>query len=215
MSPSETAPPSAARSATLRISVPGNLLLAGEYSVLEEGGLGIGVAVDVRAVATRAPGPSRITGIMPGKTIQVPGDDGVLGGAAEFLWGTTLPDRLGSITIDTSPFHYADGRKKGFGSSAAATVALTAMWLAFTGATRTQPSPDEVFELAVRAHRAGQHGYGSGYDVASSTFGGFTLFSGGERPHAEPVTLPWLEGLSLFPGVKAVRTTDAVGRYRE
>jgi mevalonate kinase len=40
----------------MRASVPANLLLLGEYAVLEEGGLGLAVAVDPRVRISAAPG---------------------------------------------------------------------------------------------------------------------------------------------------------------
>ncbi|HTH13468.1 MAG TPA: hypothetical protein VMB23_03670, partial [Spirochaetia bacterium] len=40
---------------SFRLTVPGNLLLAGEYAVLEEGGLGAALAVEPRLTVTVFP----------------------------------------------------------------------------------------------------------------------------------------------------------------
>ncbi|MFW5690130.1 MAG: hypothetical protein ACOC1U_11215, partial [Spirochaetota bacterium] len=79
------------------VSAPANILLLGEYAVLEEGGLGLAVALDVRARGehrSAAPGPVEgsseaggatgtaalgVRGRIPGGEVVWPGDTGVLG----------------------------------------------------------------------------------------------------------------------------------------
>lgn len=210
--------------ARLGVSVPANLLLMGEYAVLEEGGKGVALALDYRArgelVRPRgapggreAPSPATstltITGALPTGPVVWPGDSGILGRVADYLC-ERLGAIAGSITVDTAAFYTRDGRKRGFGSSAAVTVALTALWCAASG-----PRPDDrrVRTLATEAHRAAQDGRGSGYDVATSSSGGIVAFTGGLHPRAEGVELPWLPPIALFAGRTEVRTTDAVERY--
>lgn len=216
------------------VSAPANLLLLGEYAVLEEGGLGLAVAPDVRAKATlagpraagRGEGRDRpappvspadtdnepvVRGRMPGGEVRWPGDPGVLGRVADYLLETVGP-APGDVEVDTSAFFRADGRKRGYGSSASLTVALTALW---TGFEHARADRERVRRIATEAHRAAQGGRGSGYDVAVSSIGGVVLFTGGERPEARRVALPWLPPVSLFEGPDPVATTDAVGRYRE
>lgn len=198
-----------------RVSAPANLLLLGEYAVLEEGGRGLAVAPEVRATATLAAprredaGPT-VRGRTPDGEARWPGDDGLLGDVANHLAATIGP-LDGEVEIDTSSFFRADGRKRGYGSSASLTVALTAVWCGFDG---TRSDRERVRRLATDAHRAAQGGRGSGYDVAASALGGIVLFTGGVHPRARRVELPWLPPLSLFEGRDPVATTGAVGRYR-
>ena len=198
------------------VSAPANLLLLGEYAVLEEGGRGLALAPDVRAVAslTRVAreggrGPV-VRGVTPGGEVVWPGDRGVLGGVADYLHERFGPAPDG-VEVDTSSFFRADGRKRGFGSSASLAVALTALWGGFDG---TPADRNRVRGVATEAHRAAQGGRGSGYDTAVSTLGGVVLFTGGADPQARRVELPWLPPISLFAGRDPVATTGAVGSYR-
>ena len=138
------------------VTVPGNLLLMGEYAVLEEGGLGLAIAPDIRASGSLSTDPGAaaavaagqtdhrtntplptpnvsVIGKLPGETVSWPGDTGVLGLAAEYLNGHfTLPGGTGSglrIELESDAFFRPDGGKRGLGSSAAIVVALTALWL--------------------------------------------------------------------------------------
>jgi phosphomevalonate kinase len=99
---------------------------------------------------------------------------------------------------------------KGYGSSAATAVALAGALLAASGA---EASRDEVFALALAAHRAFQGGRGSGYDVATSTYGGVGLFRGGAVPTWRPIEADWMPELRLVRGAGAVKTPGAIGRY--
>ncbi len=208
------------------VSVPANLLLVGEYAVTEEGGLGIALAPDFRAHATMnttdsGPEPHSfgVTGVFPGNEAVWPGDSGFLGGVCEYLHEEIGPLE-GDVTIDTTEFFTSDGRKRGFGSSAAMAASLTALWLAGTGSEPTtneraadRPAADDVVITAIAAHRAAQGGRGSGYDVATSAIGGVVLFTGGAKPRARRVELPWLPAVKVFAGHAAVATSGAVGRY--
>ena len=221
------------------VSAPANLLLMGEYAVLEEGGLGLAVAPDIRVTGTAripgaggvitdlrdAPGSRRgisIVGRLPGATVRWPAiaKEGQVGGllalAAERLaelYPTTETDI--QIDLESRAFFTTDGQKRGFGSSAAIVVALTALWLRTTEYLPDDPGDANalIFHIAVEAHRAGQHGKGSGYDVGSSTFGGVILFTGGARPLARRIALPWLPQMHIIGGSAPVNTVNAVGEY--
>jgi phosphomevalonate kinase len=216
----------------LTVTAPANLLVLGEYAVLEEGGMGLAIAPEIRVAAWSGnadPGPvsaraahgaarvdsARVTGLMPGRTVHWPGDAGLLGKVADHLQAA-LPVESIQATVDSSAYFDDAGRKLGLGSSAAMTVALSALWLAEAGKISAGATMDanEVFQLALRAHREGQGG-GSGYDVAASTFGGALVFTGGSKPGVETVTLPWLPDLNLVHGPAPVKTISAVTRYRE
>ncbi len=208
--------------------VPANVLIAGEYAVLEEGGLGLAVAVDVMAKAASEESDSlSISGVTPAGEFAFPGDPFLEGAVA------ALTRELGPITrrirIDTNAFFTAQGDKRGFGSSAATTVLLTGLWTGGpdgegtdhnrgAGETDGDSLPvgsAEVARVATIAHRAGQHGRGSGYDIWASALGGVILFRGGARPSAARLGLDWLDHILLFPGPKPVRTPGAVARYTE
>ena len=199
------------------LAVPGNLLLFGEYAVLEQGGLGLACAIGphVRAYLEPADGftvegrlgarlvtwTARPRGEAAGATGVTESDSGeFLSGVADFVQGWCSRRNIEMsafnthLIIDSSAFVSESGRKRGFGSSAAATVALCAAVCELAGirddATR--------FDLALRAHRHAQGGRGSGYDVAVSYFGGLGLFRGGEQPELESLSIDWLPPLSLY-----------------
>lgn len=210
----------------MRTSAPANLLLLGEYAVLERGGLGLAVALDIRVRVEARPCPAA------GLTVR-----GRWGGGEDLRWRPgSAPDprtrlvqavaeaarrRRGDgrhpeaeVEVDSSAF-FAAGRKLGFGSSAAAAVALGWALLA-AGLPDGAPDPDPELALdsALEAHRLAQGRRGSGYDVYASFHGGVGLFTGGERPEWRPLHLPWLSALRLRRGAHSVPTPEAIGRYR-
>jgi phosphomevalonate kinase len=203
----------------MRLSVPGNLLLLGEYAVLEEGGLGLAAAVERRIVVTVRPADAlEISGSWPGGTLRWTADE-----TAGSPLVTAVTETLAAagvfadrgfphvhIAIDSSAFFEASGRKTGLGSSAAVAAGLTAAFLAEAG--KSDPGFPEAL-LALRAHRAAQGGRGSGYDVLCSWRGGTGVFRGGETPSWEARTLDPGLRLHLFQGPAAVQTAGAVLRY--
>lgn len=224
---------------TLRASVPANLLLLGEYAVLEEGGLGVAIAADVRGTATfeafhsaegdieasaASPGPVTIEGIMPGQTVRWSSPAGATGSLNPHdeklermatLLSEKYGTRAGTFSIDTRRLFDQDGAKRGYGSSAVSAALLTALWEQATATDRTEPGPrtTELLPTAIAAHRATQGGRGSGYDVATSLTGGIVLFTGGHAPTARRISLQWLKDLFLFTGTAPVQTPGAVRRY--
>jgi len=226
----------------LTIRAPASLLLAGEYAILEEGGLGIGVAVECVATLTRVPGEPRITGVfgresatggrptagvLERASASAADSAGPLESMARSLFGSALPTSIGDVTIDTSSFFDANGKKRGYGSSGAVAVLLASLRHRLDvngvpdtqtdgdpGATGNELDPGAIFHDAVEAHRAAQRGRGSGYDVACSVFGGLLLFSGGARPTVRRLDLSWMPPLWLLQGRSPVSSADAVSRYR-
>ncbi len=212
---------------SFRLTVPGNLLLAGEYAVLEEGGLGAAVAVEPRLIVTVFPSDHwEIVGRWVGgeevwnpESALPPTFAGAVflralellesrGGERERRWPRRIP--AARIELDSSRFFDAQGRKRGFGSSAALAAGLTA---ALAGLGERELSP-VLYQTAVAAHRHAQGGAGSGYDVTASWFGGFGLFVGGEAPRWEPVD-PIFPPLAVFSGPETVRTVGSIARYRQ
>ncbi|MDB4960992.1 MAG: phosphomevalonate kinase [Myxococcales bacterium] len=191
-------------------SAPGKLILTGEYAVLD-GAPALVVAVDRRAVARFGTGAPR--------------------GSSAFLLAvaTELSARRGAddpaaraafeIAVDSSSFY--DGLMKlGLGSSAAVTVAATALALS---ATSSAPTVDrgEVLAIASAAHAAaqGERGArGSGADIAAAVHGGTIAFTSGRvdrrRWPASVRLIPFFTGASadtasLVQRVQAARTERA------
>ncbi len=207
----------------MRASVPANLLLLGEYAVMEEGGLGVAAAAELRVLASAEPpraggaGLTVIGRMGGGREIywtreSARGDPqaALLEAAVEVCSPAGLPG--GTVEVDSAAF-FAAGRKGGYGSSAAVAVALCWALLALAGGA--PPQPLAVLEAALKVHRRAQGGQGSGYDVFTSFYGGVGVFTGGARPAWRPLNLPWLEPLYLFAGERSVPTPGAIGRYRE
>jgi phosphomevalonate kinase len=193
----------------LRASVPGNILLLGEYAVLEEGGLGLAMGVEprVRLDAARS-STLRVEARWPGASGKSP----LVDAAARTVSGCLGIPCTGWLRVDSADFFSADGRKSGLGSSAAVTVALVAGLLRLAG---RDAASAEAASLAVQAHRLAQGGRGSGYDVLASFHGGAGLVRGGSSPSWEPARFAWGWQLLLFSGPSPVSTADSVARYQE
>lgn len=178
-------------------SAPGKLFLTGEYAVLL-GGRAVGMAVERRARAELSAG----TGDW--NTLNVRGYACVaeafrLSADGTVRWrdaaaannynlvaaAIALPhfrSRLQELqpfclTLDTSGF-FESGRKLGLGSSAALTVALTAVFSRATG-------QDFRVTDALDAHTAKQSGRGSGVDVILCAEGGVRIL---QSPSGGPVS---------------------------
>ena len=111
-----------------------------------------------------------------------------------------------SITTDSSAL-FSGRHKLGLGSSAAVAVALTGALARASGLTLDR---DALCDLASAAHRAAQHGAGSGADVAASVYGGLLAFN----HEAPPTALAWPHDLAMMVVVtgEGSRTTELVGR---
>jgi len=200
-------------------SAPGKAVLSGEYAVLD-GAPAVCMAVNRRArVSVRkfdgdwhcvsAPGHTSLEGrfLADGAAIDW------LQGEADYRLVDTVWWALGgsspfgdahlSIELDTRAFSdAATGRKIGIGSSAAITTALAAV---------LRQSVD-VETQALQAHRAFQHGAGSGIDIATSVRGGLVVCRQGHTS-----ALAWPDGLSyrlIWSGV-ASSTTDKLARLEK
>jgi phosphomevalonate kinase len=205
------------------LSVPGNLLLLGEFAVLEPGGLGFAVAPDIRTTVT----------IGPFDKLEVEGRFG----EESMRWSPENPDthllfseifaRCDALTtfrslssypvrivVDSSTFYSKEGKKLGYGSSAAVSVALSAAFLGLLGFQKDRIE-EESLRIALSSHRAVQNGVGSGYDIFTSVHGAAGLFTGGALPAWEAVRPPWLPELYLFTGTGPVSTGNAAARYNE
>lgn len=217
----------------MRITVPGNLLLLGEYAVLEPGGLGVALALERRIeIRIEAAAELEVCGSW-GRQVVCWSDhrpesstlfSEVIGSCRRRLetirrsGGGQLPEQppketAGRIRIDSSAFFVTPERKSGFGSSAAVAVGLSWAVLLLGGleaGTVRRIAPG----LALEAHRAASGG-GSGYDVLTSAHGGIGLFTGGAQPRWQPRPIAWLPPLYLLRGPESVSSPRAVERYRE
>lgn len=152
-------------------TAPGKLILSGEYAVLD-GAPALVIAVNRRAVARRGRGePSPF-----------------LDAVADELTQRGLPAPR-DIVVDSTALYDAT-TKLGLGSSAAVTVAATALSLGTA-------DPSHVLPIALAAHASAQGlrgARGSGADVAAASHGGAIIFTAGS---VEPVR--WPPSLRLLP----------------
>ena len=206
--------------AVMRLTVPGNLLLLGEYAVTEEGGLGLALAVDRRVSLELEPSSALVVeGRWGGGTAhwtrESAGRSPLITAIVEtwreqvYSRGVGVPGAR--IVVDSSAFFTA-GRKSGFGSSAAVTVALTCALLHLSGFSGSQLIRCAA-RIALLAHRRAQGGRGSGYDVYASLYGGFGCLVGGSEPSWQAVELPWLPPLYIFRGPSSVSTPSSIQSY--
>jgi phosphomevalonate kinase len=205
-----------------RLSVPGNLLLLGEYAVLEPGGLGLAIAPDRRitievadcdTLAIQGILGTRHTSWTEGSFEENPFVSSVVDVCKTWFRSKGIDAPTGSIRIDSSQFYSSKHGKLGYGSSAAVSVGLTASLLELAD-TPDEHGADDLFTLALEGHRRAQGGRGSGYDIATSLHGCTGLFSGGDHPKWTPVKLSWLPHIYLFQGENTVSTSNSVQRYQ-
>ncbi len=183
-------------------TAPGKLIVTGEYAVLD-GAPAIVIAVDRRALARRNATPRGSSPFL----LAVADEIAARRGAADPAARAAL-----EVSVDSTAF-YDRMTKLGLGSSAAVTVAATA--LALGTADR-----HEVLEVALAAHARAQGplgARGSGADIAASVHGGTIVFSlpGGAGPcHVE--RRRWPASVAIFPfftGAPA-DTAQLVGRVQ-
>lgn len=211
-------------------SAPGKLVLLGEYAVLE-GASALVLAVNRRArvtltrideVAWEIVSPT----LELEARLQLCDDKAAWSGAAPagLEWVATLLARLPQarrlqscrIDLDSDAFYldHADTHAKlGLGSSAALTVAL--LGALHADANLAPPTLEE----AIAAHRAFQHGRGSGIDIAASLAGGLSRFQlAGEAARTDAMSLPegihWACVYSGRPASTSAMLT-AVAGWRE
>jgi phosphomevalonate kinase len=200
------------------VSVPGNLLVTGEYVIVEEGGIGLACAIAPRVLAWLESGPElRVEGRTgngvrqwregaPNEADPSPLFDAVL----PYLLDHNRIRHRGRVVVDSTAFFGPDGRKLGFGSSAAVTLAVTSLLCA-----EPQTPEQTLLSLALDAHRHFQGGRGSGYDVATSFYGGVGVFTGGATPSWTPASGWWLQDGVLVVNREHTSTPAAVSRHAD
>lgn len=182
--------------ASIRVRVPGKLLLAGEYAVLA-GAPGLVCAVR-RHLTCEAQAAARFSIEGAGARWDEGGEVGVLTfghealrAARDYLQGRGSPIAPVSMRIDDE-LRAPDGAKLGLGGSACTCVAVVSAVLASAGRELDRTL---VFKLAATAHAAAQKKIGSALDVAAATWGG-ALFTW--RFEADPLVAAWKAGPAPF-----------------
>jgi len=175
-------------------TAPGKLIVSGEYAVLD-GASALVIAIDRRAIArpTGARTASPFLDAVCDEVARRRGPDAPAVRTAR------------TLSVDSTAFYDRDA-KLGLGSSAAVTVAATA--LAIAGADGSFDR-DEVLAIAMAAHAAAQAGrhagrsgpgtsasvHGSGADVAAAVHGGAIVYAR-SRPIAR---VAWPASVRLIP----------------
>ena len=187
---------------TVHFSAPGKLFLLGEWAILEMGNTGVVTAVNkrVHSEVKQSDGISITLSDFGVHDLKCVFDGQKLKFLTDESEQTTnsrqsLSDKLKFIKeaieaslrflnekgISSNGFAVRtwneelqiDGKKIGFGSSAAATVAVIASVLAYHEYEFTK---EEVYKLATIAHYFAQGKVGSAFDVAASTYGGIFVY---------------------------------------
>ncbi len=179
----------------MHYSAPGKLFLLGEWAILEMGNTGVVAAVNkrVHSIVTENSNGISITledfGIkdlkceFDGQKLKFAQDITAFAEKLKFI-KESIEAALRFVNergLQQKPFMIKtwneelqiEGKKIGFGSSAAATVAVVASVLAYHDYEFTK---DEVYKLATIAHYFAQGKVGSAFDVAASTYGGIFVY---------------------------------------
>ncbi|AHH10880.1 phosphomevalonate kinase [Borrelia coriaceae] len=203
----------------VNFSVPGNLLLMGEYSILEEDGFGLAIAIKERAYFSFRKSDtwrffSKKTKIDDFTLIE--NNDDFIFKMFRYLsqkYFANLETLFFDVYVDTSNFFLNNGIKKGFGSSAVVAVGIVCGILLILN--NNYFDKDKVFVYCLEAYRYAQGGMGSGYDIATSLFGGVVRFKGGNSPAYEILEKICFNNFYLMRGSNPVKTTSAIIKYNE
>lgn len=176
-------------SASYQVKIPGKLMIAGEYAVLEPGGQAIVIAVNRYITAVIEPSTQNTLSLpqlgLDNVTFETEGPDiafsvsnpkllfidNAITTYLRYVLEKSIDLRPFSLTI-TSELDDSSGRKYGLGSSAAVVVAVIAALSQLYKSEMNQPSTELIYKLAAIAHVKTQ-GNGSCADVAASVYGGW------------------------------------------
>jgi phosphomevalonate kinase len=173
-----------------RVKVPGKLMIAGEYAVLEPNQPAIVLAVDRYVSAYIEPdnqnelslpqlGLKTITWETCDEQVQFSSSDSRLRFIQnsilvvnQWLQENSIAIRPFRLTIKSELDDPVTGQKYGLGSSAAVVVAVISAMLSLYGDEKKAPALDHIFKLSAIAHLRTQTN-GSGADIAAAVYGGW------------------------------------------
>ncbi len=210
-----------------RWAIPGKVMLAGEYSVLREGGIALVLAVDAGLELELEPPSASQSPLPVRRDTAVAWSGGPVPDELRFLHAGlahSAPKRLFKapfrVQLSSSPSAGVGtgATKPGLGGSASAAVGGLAVGYRLAGLV---PSREVFLQAAVDVHRTAQAGRGSGYDVAAVAMGGLSVYQvdrisdgPGGRLVASAVPRPVPRGWSFcmaYAG-RSASTTRLVGR---
>jgi phosphomevalonate kinase len=176
----------------LTIQVPGKLMIAGEFAVLEPYQKLAVMAVDRFVYVHIKPDLTKRISLEKYKLQDISWDftDQLvtifsedtrvnfvresLEIACQYLGELDIPIQNVSLHIESELDDQTSGKKFGLGSSAAVAVGVISAIVAFH--LKKKPNPELIFKLASISHVRAQ-GNGSGADVAASSYGGILTYS--------------------------------------
>jgi len=188
---------------SIKIKVPGKLILLGEYAVLE-GANALVSAVDRHVMAEISASKNEfclLSGNLTSDTIRfLIGSDGdiipdqgqsnqslstmnfamtIISQIHKKIIGSGFSIQPYDLRIDTSQFYMETNKMKiGLGSSAALTVALITSILKILRIEKDiSPSKYDQFVFACKTHFLAQGNRGSGIDIAASLYGGINIYN--------------------------------------
>lgn len=176
------------------IRVPGKLMIAGEYAVLEPSYKGIVVAVDryitahiclsnENLLSLPQLGLEDISWTIKDHKVVFTVEDSQLTFiqnaifvVSEYLKEKSIELKPFSLRVESQLNNDESGKKYGLGSSAAIVVAMISAILSVQEIDDEFRKPDIIFKLSVLAHYITQKS-GSGADIAAAVYGGWLQYS--------------------------------------
>ncbi len=174
--------------------VPGKLMIAGEYAVLEPKKKAVVIAVNRYVTAYIKPSRNNQISLpqfgLENITWKM-GNDGVrfsvldcrlnfiqnsIAVAAKFLQEKSIVLRPFKLKVISELDDPVTGQKYGLGSSAAVVVSIISAILSLHSDGKEPPTSEEIFKLSAIVHLETQ-GNGSGADIAAAVYGGWLEYS--------------------------------------
>lgn len=219
----------------ITVSVPGSILLLGEYCILEPGMHGLSLAVEPRLILTAEPsqkwtivakGPNEpacftienIGAALTPTIQQISGFSWTNAGIfvkvlEQFIMRQAINPFLDSepytITIDSSKLFH-DNKKLGLGSSAGVVIVFSAFL--FLLLQKGKLHKEQLLDFCIPVHKLVQNGSGSGYDVLTSIEGGLLFFSMSEYQQAQKYFLDAFDA-EIWCAMNEVKTASAIRQY--
>jgi len=156
---------------THTITIPGKMMLAGEWAVLEENGCCIALALNrcITVTITEAP-EITVSSDFPGFSYSNTFTYNALHYTTRYLQEKNITLKPFHLELLTESFYDSGPNKEkfGLGSSAALVVGIVQAILVFHGINDT--NNNFIFKIAFLAHIHAQKNLGSGFDIAVATY---------------------------------------------